>query len=77
MAFKIDQHKILTDIFGFSNACISTIAFTLIFISLIFYYFDILTVAQEANFILIMLAIFALDQLLIKPFFSRIENRIN
>jgi len=77
MVFKIDQHKIMTAIFGFSNACISTIAFTLIFFSLIVYYFDFINVAQEANFILIMLAIFALDQLLIKPVFSRVENRIN
>jgi hypothetical protein len=77
MAIKFDPHKLLKIIFGFSNACISTIAFTLIFFSLIFYYFDFLNVAQEANFILIMLAIFALDQLFIKPVFSRIENRIN
>jgi hypothetical protein len=77
MVFKIDQHKIMKTILKFSSACVSTIAFTLIFVSLIFYYFGILDIAVEANFILMMLIIFAFDQLLLKPIFSRIGNKIN
>lgn len=77
MVMKIETHKIMKNIIEFSNVCISTIAFTLIFFSLVFYYFDILNVVQEAYFIFIMLTIFAVDQLLLKPIFNKIENRIN
>ncbi len=75
MVFNIDQHKLMKNVMEFGNACVSTIAFTLIFISLIFYYFNILDLVHEANFILVMLFIFTLDQVLLKPIFSRIGKK--
>ena len=77
MARSFYKHKIMEKIFGLSNMCISTIAFILIFISLILYSMDIISLDKEAYFVLFMLILFVSDQLLLKPLFSRIKESIN
>ncbi len=77
MTKKFYKHKVMEKIFGLSNMCLSTIAFVLIFVSLILYSIDIINLVNEAYFVLIMLILFASDQLLLKPLFSRVEDSIN
>jgi hypothetical protein len=71
------MNKVMEKIFGLSNMCLSTIAFVLIFVSLILYSINIISLAREAYFVLLMLIIFVSDQLLLKPLFGRIEDSIN
>ena len=77
MARGFYMHKVIEKIFGLSNMCLSTIAFVLIFVSLILYSIDIISLPKEAHFVLLMLIIFVSDQLLLKPLFGRIEDSIN
>jgi hypothetical protein len=77
MARKSYKHKLMEKIFGLSNICVSTIAFALIFVSLILFSMDIISLAREAYFVLFMMLIFISDQLLFKPLFGRIEESIN
>lgn len=77
MAINPYKHKFMEKIFGLGNMCLSTIAFTMIFISLILFSIDIISLTKEAYFVLFMLLIFILDQLLLKPLFGKIEKSIN
>lgn len=77
MANNSYKHKIMGKIFGLGNICLSTIAFTLIFISLILFSMDIISITREAYFVLFMMLIFVSDQLLLKPLFGKIEESIN
>jgi hypothetical protein len=77
MARRFYMHKVMEKKFGLSNMCLSTIAFVLIFVSLILYSIDIISLPMEAYFVLLMLIIFVSDQLLLKPLFGRIEDSIN
>jgi hypothetical protein len=76
MVRNIYHHKFVEKIFELNNMCLSTIAFVLIFVSLVLYSFDVISLVREAYFVLIMLIIFASDQLLLKPFFSKVEESI-
>ena len=71
------KHKFMEKIFGSGNMCLSTIAFALIFVSLILFSMDIISLTREAYFVLFMLLIFVSDQLLLKPLFGKIEKSIN
>jgi hypothetical protein len=65
------KHKFMEQIFGLGNICVSTIAFAMIFISLILFSMDIISLTKEAYFILFMMLIFVSDQLLLKPLFGK------
>lgn len=71
------KHRFMEKIFGLGKICLSTIAFALIFVSLILFSMDIISLTNEAYFVLFMLLIFISDQLLLKPLFSIIEKSIN
>jgi hypothetical protein len=77
MARNSYKHKLMEKIFGLGNICMSTIAFAMIFVSLILFSMDIISVTTEAYFVLFMMLIFVSDQLLLKPLFGRIEESIN
>jgi len=77
MARNSYKHKFMEKIFGLSNICVSTIAFALIFVSLILFSMDIISITREAYFVLFMMLIFVSDQLLLKPLFGKIEESIN
>jgi len=64
-------------IFGLGNMCLSTIAFALIFVSLILFSMDIISITREAYFVLFMLLIFVSDQLLLKPLSGILKKNIN
>jgi hypothetical protein len=77
MARNSYKHKLMEKIFGLSNICVSTIAFAMIFVSLILFSMDIISITREAYFVLFMMLIFVSDQLLLKPLFGKIEESIN
>ncbi len=77
MANNSYKHKLMGKISGSGNICVSTIAFAMIFVSLILFSMDIISLAREAYFVLFMILLFISDQLLLKPLFGRIEESFN
>lgn len=67
------RNKIATKILEFNNLCISTVAFGVILISLIPFYFNVLTLAQETNLVCFLVGVFVFDQLIVKPI-TKIKN---
>lgn len=74
MAETVNQHKIKGQIIGFRNICLSTIAFTLLFLSLVLYSVDIIALAFEVRIIHDLLLVFAFDQIFLKPILAFITN---
>ena len=64
------ESKIAEKILEVNNLCISTIAFGIILVSLIPFYFNVLTPAQETNLVCFLFGVFVLDQLIIKPIYK-------
>ena len=57
-----------------NHLCISTVAFGFILVSLVPFYFEVLTLTQETNLICILIGVFVLDQLIIKPIYKNKEQ---